>query len=353
MKTKTFKSRKIYILLAVLCFVTCILGAMSLSAGAAELPGKSFSAAELYEMKSNITPGGSITFEAEIYLPEARRSARAGSMISNYNGGTYKDSWAFEIRNSHLFAFADNGTLYKEMSYDISTHMGTDADPKYVKIAVTADTTTGDISLYVNGEYKEKINYSGIASDVFNTSQTLVIGGDRRSSNTSYFLGNMKNVAVYKGVRGADVIAKDHAATFYDTTDSNLLFAYDLTAAKDGFMKDLSANKNDANNKNWKTTEGTTFSSTTNIPYVTKDYTEAPMTYEAVVYAPMGVSDTGAIIANYPDANGDSFLFQVRGNGQPSIFITDQGKNRINYRFNYDIRRNAFVHLAITQETVG
>ena len=68
-------------------------------AEAAELPGKTFSTDSCYQMSNHIMPNGSITFEAEIYLPDAYRtdSARGGDIISNYDGGTYAYSYGFEM----------------------------------------------------------------------------------------------------------------------------------------------------------------------------------------------------------------------------------------------------------------
>ena len=123
---------------------------------------------------------------------------------------------------------------------------------------------------------------------------------------------------MYAGVRNATQIASDHAASFYDTTDASLLFAYDLTQARDGFLKDLSKNNNNANNTKWKPTEGLTFvNTTTNQPTVCKAYTEAPYTYEAVVYTPLGTTRGGPILANYPDKGGDSFRLLLYRYGAP------------------------------------
>lgn len=568
-KLKIFSAKKLFAtVIAIVVLITTLLAVTLTSSAASDITqGKSFSVNEAYALEKNITPNGSITFEAELYVPEAYRTGRAGSIISNYDGGINADSWAFEIRNGHVFVFADNGKCYVEMTYNITQHMGTDAAPQYAKIAVVADTATGDVSLYVNGEYKEKINYSGKAADMFNTSETLCVGADRRPGNESYFKGNIRSLAIFSGKRTADEITKDNASDFYDTSDpsilvaldmstkgdgfirdlsananyafderrastftasniyelknnitpngsitfeaeiylpdayhnqrsgailsnydggtntqswafeimaggkvrvfsqshgditidydvttamrtnaspdfvkiavtvdtatgsivlyqngkqaatatnssssrtvdmyntskvlciggdrrsgnsqyfkgsiknvsmfagirtaeqiaadharnlpdasdANLLFSIDLNRAKDGFAEDISKNKNHLNLKNWSTSDGRAFSSSDEPLYTAKDITEAPLTYEALVYAPTGIDRTGVLFGNYPNNNGNAINFEVYSGGKPSLYIYENGALRTNYKFNYDIRRNAWVHLVITQETV-
>ena len=159
MKTKTLSKKWLATLCAVLVLLVLVL-AFTVRTDAAELPGKDFPAEVLYEMTGNVTPNGPITFEVELYLPDAyKTTSRAGSIISNYNNGTYKDAWAFEIRSGHVFLFADNGTLYHETGYNITQHMGTDANPQYVKIAITADTATGlfTLSLVIKSHTSESL----------------------------------------------------------------------------------------------------------------------------------------------------------------------------------------------------
>ena len=134
MKAKMLNSRKLFVIIALICLTVCIASLMLIKADAAELSGKDFPADVLYQMQSNVTPNGPMTFEVELYVPDAyKKASRVGSIISNYDNGSYKDSYAFEIRNGHVFVFGDNGSLYREMTYDITQSMGTDKNPSYVK----------------------------------------------------------------------------------------------------------------------------------------------------------------------------------------------------------------------------
>ena len=101
MKTKTLSSKWLAALCAVLVLLVLVL-AFTLKTDAAELAGKDFPADVLYEMTGNVTPNGPVTFEFEIYIPDAYKTAsRAGSIISNYDNGVYKDSCPDLISNAH------------------------------------------------------------------------------------------------------------------------------------------------------------------------------------------------------------------------------------------------------------
>ena len=345
---------KLLLLILAICVLVCALAVTVLAGNTAAVGGKAFATNELYKLKSNVTPNGAITFEAEIYLPDAYHTQRSGAILSNYNGGAYTEAYAFEIMAGGKVRVFSQTHGDVTVNYDVTQHMGSDTDPKFAKIAVTVDTSTGAIVLYVNGEQKATAtNTSGSRTvNMYNTTSQLWIGGDGRPGNAQNFKGSIKSVAMYKGLRTAAQISADHSADFYDVSDANMLFALDVEAGYDGFIPDRSANRNHANNTNWKPTEGQTFESG-NIPFLTKDLAQAPYTYEAVIYAPMNKDRPGAIIANYPDNTGDSFMFEIKNGGKPSIYIYENGKAQINYSFNYDVRRNGFVHVALTQETSG
>ena len=88
MAKKMLKS-KIILLIAIVCVVVSLVAVFASADNSVSDGAKNFSAGELYELQKNVTPDGSVTIEAEIYLPESARTGRAGSIISNYNNGTY------------------------------------------------------------------------------------------------------------------------------------------------------------------------------------------------------------------------------------------------------------------------
>jgi hypothetical protein len=222
--------------------------------------------------------------------------------------------------------------------------MGTDADPKFVKIAVTVDTTskTDNIVLYVNGEKKATATNSSVTSTMYNSTQTingttqtnlLSIGNDERLSLP--FKGMMKSVAMYKGVRDAQTIARDHSAAAYDTADANLIFALDGALEHDRFIEDISANHNHAINVNYNPGNGKNFASTasTELYKMSKNITpNGPVTFEAEIYVPEAQRSqrTGAIISNYDGgANKESWAFEIMAGGYVRVFSQSHGD--INY----------------------
>ncbi len=210
------------------------------------------------------------------------------------------------------------------------------------------------MKLYVNGIYRTSAQFSDTTTaDLYNTAEALWIGGDGRSGNSQNFKGSIRNVAMYSGVRTEAQIALDYARSFYDTTEQTLIFAHDLTTAKDGFIEDKSANRNHANDTKWTTTEGRAFSSSDEPMYSAKDYTEAPLSYEALIYAPIDQDRPGVLWGNYPNAARNCLNFEIYSGGKPSVYIIENGALQTNYKFNYDVRRNTWVHLVVTQETVN
>ena len=76
MKKETSRTRKLLLILSMLCIVICAVSVMSFTASAdtVKLPGRTFASNDLYKLNEEITPNGSITFEAELYIPEAYRN---------------------------------------------------------------------------------------------------------------------------------------------------------------------------------------------------------------------------------------------------------------------------------------
>ena len=84
MKKETSRTKKLLLLLSVLCIAIGAVSVMSftVSADTVKLPGRTFASSDLYKLNEEITPNGSITFEAEIYIPEAYRNSR-GVLVSS------------------------------------------------------------------------------------------------------------------------------------------------------------------------------------------------------------------------------------------------------------------------------
>ncbi len=316
--------------------------------------GMAFSPDSYYDQKKTIAPKGNITYEAEIWFSaEDAASTKPGLIASNYTDGTTLFALTIDVQKNgriRLHTQHNDGSITdssgkkkgsSSVTFDTQIgeeYVGTESAPKYVKIAVTVDTATGEASLYLNGEYKEsKTNSYWKGYDFSKQDVPLRIGGDYRSGNTSYFRGKSKSIALYQDMRSAEEIAADAAKTSFsvDSSDPNLVYAYDLTdTSVAGLLKDLSGNGYDAYNPSLYVddTHQRGFyierenDSTSNYPDSTYDiynrFTEIPETLEAWVYVPSSVygSRIGLILGNYSGYTKDSHLnFELAAGGVPRI----------------------------------
>ena len=391
------KSRKIIsVLLSVIVIAATVFTVLAVNAAAASGEGMAFDANTMYQMNSSIPDRTAYTFEAEIYVPSnLGDTKRAYNLIGNWSTNAAdrdKLEWNIEIHTygvirlfhtsgkSLFFHGGDNtaeitksgnatneaylSTLKTEYydkgdkaPFDIRKYTGTTAAPEYVKVTITADTVTGNASLYYNGEHIMTIEGSSALKGRNLTPSSKhpyhVIGGDYRDNNSGYFSGRIKNMAMYSDIRTAEEIKAyaDSDVFSVDATDANLLFAYDMTKAKDGFLEDLSANHRNANNTNYTTDEGRTFTAEDNLAAITAP-NAMPRTYEAWIY-PTTTSRPGVIIGNYSSGCSAIVNFEIHSSGKPSVYIKNENGDLMETKFSYDIRRNAWAHLVITHETLA
>ena len=86
-----------------------------------------------------------------------------------------------------------------------------------------------------------------------------------------------------------------------------------------------------------------------------KDLESQPMTYEAWLRLPAGTANESVIFGNtstdkrWPE--GPSINFEISSAGKPALYIIDNDGTVMSTAFNYDVRSNEFVHIAITHET--
>ena len=396
MKANLKNKKLISLLLALVIVITSIFVIVSIPAGAASAEGKEFTADDMYQMSASIPDRDYYTFEAEIYVPsDFGNTKRAYNLIGNWatnESDRDKKEWNIEIHNygvvrlfhtsgkSIFFHGGDNTqdiatskseenvaylkTLTTDYyskgtkpAFDIRGYTGTASDPKYVKVTITADTKTGDASLYYNGEHIMTLTGTSALKSRDLTPSTKnpkhIIGGDYRDNNAGAFKGKIKNMAMYSDIRTAEEIKAYADAEIFtvDASDPNLLFAYDLTKVKDGFIQDLSSNHNNANNINWSTDEGRSFTAEDNIG-ISKIFPEMPRTYEAWIYPTVESNRPGVIFGNYSADSTAIANFEIHSSGKPAIYLKDDSGNTMDTKFNYDIRRNAWAHLVITHETL-
>ena len=368
-------AKRIIALLLALVMLVGLVPVMAVTSGAAEAPGDGlpFEKTDLYETSKIIKPAGSITIEAEVWIPASTSdNTRTGVIIGNYSdaSGTSGDYGIELYNNGNVRLYIrgvdckfTSGTAVSGISaeqLDIRTYVGTDASPKFVKIAVVANTSTHKATLYLNGTKVAEITNSKIVDGLFEKSvASLCVGGDRRSGNAQNFKGEIKNVTVYSDVRTDAEIAASAAATTYsvDATDTALLMAYDLTAANG--LNDLSANDNDLI---FNTSAGMTFSNSEEQIYIGKKLDTFPCTYEFEFYAPYVTARSkgrvGVLFGNWWNKNaaGESeqqptLMVELHENGAPKLCMANSADDKKDITFkNVDARRNGWVHMTIVKE---
>ncbi len=109
-----------------------------------------------------------------------------------------------------------------------------------VHLAIVMDFANKQMHCYVNGELAQTL--TDIANiKPFEEKHNMVIGGDHRNGNSTYFTGKLESVAVWSDIRTAEEIKKDYSNGL-TASDANLLAAYNLKLCDECMKKDLSSN---------------------------------------------------------------------------------------------------------------
>ena len=111
-----------------------------------------------------------------------------------------------------------------------------------VHLAFTIDLTNKKIHCYVNGELAQTISIS--ISTPYVGKYNMIVGGDHRNGNNTYFPGVLESLAVWSDIRTAAEISSDNKNGI-TASDKNLLAAYNFKRCDECMKKDLSSNKND------------------------------------------------------------------------------------------------------------
>ncbi|MBQ7661575.1 MAG: metallophosphoesterase [Clostridia bacterium] len=215
------------------CILLCLVMSFSLicivSAGSAD--DSDFMTFKAYGVYKTAAPLDAVpaTYEAWVRIPESRTGPShiiLGNDLSNcYN------SFQFHIteNGAPMIKFVNkvpNGVL-STRSYTFSNSAANTG--KWVHVAITADTANQTISCYINGELSESKAFPFVPQV---SPLPLVLGGDNRSGNTSFFKGQLRSTTIFSDVRTPAEIAADMAAV--NIGDENLMAHYDLTAATFG-----------------------------------------------------------------------------------------------------------------------
>lgn len=237
-----------------------------------------------FTVDTPLTVSGGITVQPNTFSATIRLSAedfetdgvfdkniRPGVIISNYH--STNDSYAMEIQtygrprlyvrsNDHKYTV---DCLFTTQLYQIlkgtdsaAANAGKPIDaPLTISIVVDqasrTNKTTAKATLYIydaNGTLlKTEVKETGKTSTATElpafptdaeytpTKINYMIGGDYRTNNAQWFIGEIYEVAMYTGYRTAE-----QCKTVIDTTDKTMLCGYDLTAGAPTYRIDLSGN---------------------------------------------------------------------------------------------------------------
>lgn len=156
------------------------------------------------------------TFEITMQLSPTH-SARAGTIIGNYDGST-ADQINIEIyTNGQPRLYCKSGTT--SYTYLFKTDVRSDA---LTHLTFTVDKLTA--RLYVNGVLTETIALTEAVPSAYNN---YCIGGDNRSGNAQAFQGNIYAVNLFSDVRTANEILFDSIAVTEDV-DNRIFSEYFL-----------------------------------------------------------------------------------------------------------------------------
>ena len=305
---------------------------------ASEVTGATFATNVTYTTSLSLdkTP---VAFEATIKLP-AGYTQRAGVIFGNYaSNGT--PGISFEMAEGckpRLYCTASNITV----SYIFNTAIPTGED---VHIAMTL--TDNKATLYINGELKETKTIDTKYYTVLPTAKYMV-GGDLRGGNAQYFKGEIKNVAVYSEALTEDEIKESGV----DYTDSKLICAYDLTKSTIAErIKDLSKNGidliySDPNYDKTELSKALTFTSSDTYK-MCKNISSSPVTFEAEIFLPTGVTDRGGIILGNYSQHSKSVNLEIYTGGSPRLYFESSNGTLYDFTFSEVDIRGTWVNLAV------
>ena len=267
------------------------------------------------------------TVEAWVFIPSTlAESKSAGVIIGNYPADT---SYGEAFINYEIYAgrhpriwWADE---FAYNQYDIIFENTTVAANEWTHVTFVYDNSTGIASCYVNGELSEsKYFYPALDSGV--TDYAFVLGGDRRTANTDYFRGELKDVAMFSTVRSAAQIAEDYEGVAYST--EGLMCYYDVDATS------MNADIPDKTGNGYDLKYSKTWLSEAEMAAIRESYGESfEYDYSFAVFG-----DTQTLTQNYPNMLVEMYQWVADNKDEKKIVYSlglgditdDNGANKFN-----------------------
>lgn len=226
-----------------------------------------------------------LTVEAVVFFNERKiGKSSGGTLFGNYNvwDETSKNFDIYINNGGHPVLRIRNFSSIYEYTFENASVYKSD----WVHLAIVRDTANMEARCYINGELTDTVKTANLTSP--RASMSYRIGSNNAFTNSNYFKGALKSLAVYSDVRTDAEIKKD-----VSTLDkSDLLAAYDFSGKNDRpeVVEDLSGNNNNA---------------LRNIMMYEEDIID-PSTY-AYTFAVVG--DTQSMAKNFPENFKDIYNY--------------------------------------------
>ncbi len=178
-----------------------------------------------------------LTFEAVFSLPKEGLKSTTTILGSD---GMFDPALVFSVnKNGNPKVTIRNKADYsKQFNYTFSEVDV--ATGEKVHLAITMDFPNKKMYCYLNGELAQTITLN-TTFKAFNEKHNMVVGGDHRNGNATYFTGKIYSIALWSDVRSASEITNDYKKGV-KATDKNMLAYYNLTLCDSCMKKDLSGN---------------------------------------------------------------------------------------------------------------
>ena len=165
------------------------------------------------------------------------KTALTGTTTIVGSDGTFDPALVFSLNKSgHPRIAIRSKADYSKQSVYIFNKVNV-ATNKRVHLSLVMDFSAKQLRCYVDGVLKQTIkNVSPVLP--FEEKHNLVIGGDHRNGNATFFPGVIESVALWADARTSAEISADYKKGI-DTGDRNLLAAYDLTRCDKCMVKSL------------------------------------------------------------------------------------------------------------------
>ncbi len=198
--------------------------------------GLTFGLDEQYVMSKKLktTP---LTFETAFTVGKDNLKSTTTLLGSD---GMFDPALVFALNKNGQPKVSIRNTAHYSKQYNYTFDKVDVATGEKVHLAIVMDFSNKKMHCYVNGELAQTI--TGVASiKPFKEKHNMVIGGDHRNGNSTYFTGKIESIALWSDVRSASEIKKDYEKGI-TASDANLLAYYDLKLCDSCMKKDLSSN---------------------------------------------------------------------------------------------------------------